>query len=161
MFVAHIAYLFWWIVVPIFRFLEVVNSQSVACCDHSQAAFQIFSWGRRKKFRRAMSRISDANFTNKFPIPTNSMSSPHPLPPPMLAFCLARSSDFLHFITTVCISQLLQHLSTFTFCLLQYKITARWFSSFSKYRLKCHPDSWRQDLVRPSFSQLWMPVNQY
>ena len=77
----------------------------------------------------------------------------------MLAFRLARSGDFLHFIFVVCILHLLQHLNAFTLCLLQIKILW-WISIFSKYHLKCHPEGKTCRDQTPPSPQLWMSVNQ-
>ena len=111
----------WWIVVPIFRFLEVVNSQSAACCDHSQA-IPIF-W-RQKKLCHCRD-FRSGNFANKFRIPANSMSrSPQPYLP--LASHVSATPFSLQF---VCLSlHRSQDLPTFTICWLQVLSLVRWQS---------------------------------
>ena len=132
----------WWIVVPIFRFLEVVNSQSAACCDHSQA-IPIF-W-RQKKLCHCRD-FRSGNFANKFRIPANSMSrSPQPYLP--LASHVSATPFSLQF---VCLSlHRSQDFPTFTICWLQVLSFVLW------HRILERPPqmpSWRSTaLNRPTF----------
>ena len=95
---------------------------------------QIF-WGRRKGFGAL--EISEVNFTNKFPIPTNSMSRSSLLPhkagfPPSLHF--PATSLTLQHCLELCFT--FKH---FSFLFPANKIELlRWFCIFSKYHLKCH-----------------------
>ena len=119
-----------------------MNSQSAACCDHSQA-IPIF-W-RQKKLCHCRD-FRSGNFANKFRIPANSMSrSPQPYLP--LASHVSVTPFSLQF---VCLSlHRSQDFPTFTICWLQVLSFVLW------HRILERPPqmpSWRSTaLNRPTF----------